>query len=605
MWLNKLKKSSYLRILDAFLASTIFTLAAIFGVFADIDNKFSDFLYQSLNEKNPDIIVIGIDPFTINRLGLPITWSRSNWAKAIKTLNDGQNNPAVIGIDMLFSGPNNHDPAGDELWADTIKNADNIVLATMVAKDENQTNDDNSLYFPWNLSLKRISPYEPIASVASMGSVNAPDENVARHALLYVNIDSKDKTYSFDRVIYNKWCEKKGITPHSLNSFDGDILYYIPFSAENYRCGYNFLDLLDKKIPPEVYKDKIVLIGPYAPVMADNHATALDYENQMYGIDIHANCIQAFQNGFIPYDANEKYQLLGLFVVCFICEFLFLRGNLNRNVAIWLIICFVYLSMAYIFYRNAVVLHALWIPLSATVLFIGSIATNYMRAKTEREIIYKFFGKYVDPMVMKELLLQGTDALELGGKPCDIAVLFVDIRGFTTMSEKLSAESVVEILNRYLTLVTDSVYKHRGTLDKFIGDAVMAFWNAPTKQDDAVLSACQAALDMLAGSTRLCAAVKAKFGVDISFGIGIHWGSAVVGNIGTNKRMDYTAIGDTVNTAARLESNAQGGQILISRAVADALDGCGETEPIGRKIILKGKEKGFEILVLKSLNGRR
>ena len=138
MCLNKLNKSSYLRILDAFLASTIFTLAAIFGVFADIDNKFSDFLYQSLNERNPDIIVIGIDPLTINRLGLPITWSRSNWAKAIKTLNDGQNNPAVIGIDMLFSGPNNHDPAGDELWVHTIKNADNIVLATMVAKDENQ-----------------------------------------------------------------------------------------------------------------------------------------------------------------------------------------------------------------------------------------------------------------------------------------------------------------------------------------------------------------------------------------------------------------------------------------------------------------------------------
>ena len=129
----------------------------------------------------------------------------------------------------------------------------------------------------------------------------------------------------------------------------------------------------------------------------------------------------------------------------------------------------------------------------------------------------------------------------------------------------------------------------------------MAFWNAPLKQDKPILLACQAALDMIDGSTELCKEIKEKFGVNISFGIGIHWGNAVVGNIGTNNRMDYTAIGDTVNTASRLETNAEGGQILISRVVADALGESAEIERLNKNITLKGKEEGFEILVLKSL----
>ena len=202
---------------------------------------------------------------------------------------------------------------------------------------------------------------------------------------------------------------------------------------------------------------------------------------------------------------------------------------------------------------------------------------------------------------MDQLINGDPKSLDVGGKLTNIAVLFVDIRGFTSMSEQLPPATVVEILNRYLTLTTECIRRHHGTLDKFVGDCTMAFWNAPLEQDRPVHRACRAALDMIEGSKRLQDELRAEYGREINFGVGVHWGSAVVGNIGTEFRMDYTAIGDTVNTAARLEANAAGGTVLISRAVADMLGADADVTSLGNSIKLKGKSADFEILKLNSL----
>ena len=144
--------------------------------------------------------------------------------------------------------------------------------------------------------------------------------------------------------------------------------------------------------------------------------------------------------------------------------------------------------------------------------------------------------------------------------------------------------------------------RHHGTLDKFVGDCTMAFWNAPLAQEDPVYLACRAAMDMVEGSKALGAQLQERFGRTVSFGVGVNYGPAVVGNIGAPKRMDYTAIGDTVNTASRLEANAPGGTIFISRAVADELGDRAKTTSLGGSIKLKGKAEGFEILTLDELN---
>ena len=268
---------------------------------------------------------------------------------------------------------------------------------------------------------------------------------------------------------------------------------------------------------------------------------------------------------------------------------------------VWLFACAGWIGLCVPAYRSGYILHVLYVPSFLTVLFVASVAVNYVRAARERLRVQHTFGHYIDPAVMKQLLEQGESALGLGGKLCDIAVLFVDVRGFTTMSEALDPPTVVEIINRYLTLTTECIMKNHGTLDKFVGDCTMAFWNAPVPQEDAVYLACRAAMDMVEGSKAVGEELMARFGRTVSFGIGVNWGSAVVGNIGAPKRMDYTAIGDTVNTAARLEANAPGGTVYISRAVADILGNRAKTTSLGGTIKLKGKAEGFEILTLDEL----
>lgn len=256
-------------------------------------------------------------------------------------------------------------------------------------------------------------------------------------------------------------------------------------------------------------------------------------------------------------------------------------------------------------YRAGWVLHVLWVPVGVTILYAGGIVLHYVRAARERQAVTNTFKRYVAPEIVAKLLKEGKDALQLGGNLTEIAVLFVDVRGFTTMSERLSPSRVVEILNRYLTLISECILKNGGTLDKFVGDAAMAFWGAPLKDEDAVLHAARAAMDMVDGSKTLAEELLAQYGQSVSFGIGIHFGEAVVGNIGSPNRMDYTAIGDTVNTAARLEANAPGGIIYISRAVADALEGRIKTTSLGGTIKLKGKTDGFEVLTLDEIIEKR
>ena len=260
----------------------------------------------------------------------------------------------------------------------------------------------------------------------------------------------------------------------------------------------------------------------------------------------------------------------------------------------WLLLCRV-------LYQRGIILHVLWVPVGVTILYVGCIASNYIQSALEKRRVTSTFKRYVAPEIVSEILKEGSDALELGGRLTNIAVLFVDVRGFTPMSELLKPGQVVEILNRYLTLISDCILKNGGTLDKFVGDAAMAFWGAPLPQEDFVMHAVRAAMDMVAGSQALSKELLEQYGRTVSFGIGVHLGEAVVGNIGSPVRMDYTAIGDTVNTAARLEANAPGGTIYISRAVADALEGRIRATSLGGSVPLKGKKEGFEVLTLDAL----
>ncbi|MFC1741772.1 adenylate/guanylate cyclase domain-containing protein [Nanoarchaeota archaeon] len=222
------------------------------------------------------------------------------------------------------------------------------------------------------------------------------------------------------------------------------------------------------------------------------------------------------------------------------------------------------------------------IPL-ALFLFYDYGERKRLEEQRDKVRIKTFFERYVNPKVINELLKK--EKLVLKGKRQIVTVFFMDVRGFTKMSERLPAEEVVGILNKYFDISTSILFKHDGTVDKFVGDAVMALFNAPTSVKDHELKAVQAAHEI---QSAVC-----EWG-RIAVGIGVHTGEAVVGNIGSKHKIDYTAIGDVVNTASRLEGQTGAGDIVVSKQVFDKVK---RSFPRARKekVHLKGKKKALEI----------
>jgi adenylate cyclase len=227
---------------------------------------------------------------------------------------------------------------------------------------------------------------------------------------------------------------------------------------------------------------------------------------------------------------------------------------------------------------------------------IGDLTESFnqmARSLREKEMIKRAFTRYVAREVVEEIL-KDPENLVLTGERREVTVLFCDVRGFTPMSERLSPEEVVLLLNDFYTLMIETTFKHDGTLDKFLGDAVMAIFGAPIAHPDHSLRAVRTALAMQEGIIELNARRQTEGKEPITVGIGVSAGAAVAGTVGTADRMEYTVIGDTVNLAARLESSAKPGQILISQPTYAAVCDLVDVRPLG-PIRVKGKEEEVDV----------
>ena len=225
-----------------------------------------------------------------------------------------------------------------------------------------------------------------------------------------------------------------------------------------------------------------------------------------------------------------------------------------------------------------------------------AIVLDDLTEKRRLEAQGRLFERMVSPAVIKQI---NTDELHLGGKRTKITTLFADIRGFTGFSERYDPEQLVSVLNRYLGAATEAVLANEGTIDKFIGDAVMAFFNAPVPQPDHTMNAVRAALKIRESIQALQKEMPPEF--RLSFGIGVHVGEAVLGLVGTEKRLEYTAIGDSVNTAKRIQENATEGQILISEPVYQQVSTHVKVQPVA-PVQAKGKSEPvlvYELVELK------
>jgi len=598
------KKQRLFSLLPALLAAGLLTLLAGAGFLDTADQTVSDAWYRDFQTSDGDIVLVGIDQRALEEIGPYEQWGRDIIASAVEYLNDSEDcRPAAIALDVLYTGEK--DPDVDAWLAGAAGEYGNVVVACAAQfEDAFVEREDGSLYRDRFAIAAFEEPYDALKETAAPGHINVmlDTDGVLRHHLLSFRLADGREVLSMALTAAEKFRDFHGLGPVERPPVDRNGFWYVPF------CGgpgdlsesISVADLLTGEVPADYFAGKIVLIGPYAPGLQDSYVTAADHAQPMYGVEFQANAIQALLWGNYKREAGEAVQLAVLFCLLLAGFLCFWRRPVWLSTAAWVLIGAGWLGLCKWAYAMGWILHVLWVPVGITVLYAGSLAANYIRAAVERQKVTSTFQRYVAPEIVRELLKEG-EALELGGKQVNIAVLFVDVRGFTTMSEMLEPGQVVEILNRYLTLISDCILSNHGTLDKFVGDAAMAFWGAPLPQEDYVMKAARAAMDMVEGSQALSKELMETFGRTVSFGIGIHVGEAVVGNIGSLRRMDYTAIGDTVNTAARLEANAPGGTIYISRAVADALEGRVETTSLGSSIRLKGKKDGFEILTLNKI----
>ena len=599
-----MKQKTLKKALVCLVCGGVFTLAALLGAFYHPDQMLSDALYQSPKALDGNIFVVGIDDRAMEDIGPYQTWGRDVMAMAIEALNaDPDCRPAVIGIDVLYTGET--DPDLDAWLAEAAWACGNVVVASVANfGTELVTEDTGNFYLKDYSVLSYEEPYEALEAVTTQGHINAmyDQDGVLRHSILQIDLPDGRSVPSFAYAIYQKYAAANGL-PETLD-VPTDQLYrfYVDYSAlpGGFYEEISVSDLLAGEFPAELFDNAIVLIGPYAAGLSDYVTTAIDRASLMYGVEYQANVIQQMLHQSFKTEVADGLQAALLFVVATACLWFFLGRKLVWSVLVWAVAAGGSVLACNGLYSAGYVFHPLWLPLTVTVFFVGAVAFNYVQAALEKRKISNTFKRYVAPEIVGELLREGTDSLGLGGKLCDIAVLFVDIRGFTSMSEVLTPQEVVSILNRYLSLTTDCIMKNHGTLDKFVGDCTMAIWNAPIPQDDYVMNACKAALDMVEGSKALSQELLEKFGRTVSFGIGVHCGSAVVGNIGAEMRMDFTAIGDTVNTSSRLESNAPAGKIYISPEVVRRLGSRIRTTSLGG-ISLKGKAQKMEVFLLEGI----
>jgi adenylate cyclase len=345
------------------------------------------------------------------------------------------------------------------------------------------------------------------------------------------------------------------------------------------------------------FAGKIVLVGVTVPEYKDVFPAPLARglqkgDNLMYGVELHANVIESvLRNEFLrlqPFWSEVLMVLLltaaSLLVTSWVKSLRLRAGFMLELLGfLWIAVLtagVIYLSVS-LFSHQGLVLNVTSALLAVAGGYAASTVYHLVSERRQRLLIKSMFSTYVDPSVVDELVAN-PQKLVLGGKREELTVLFSDIEGFTTMSQGMQPEEIVTLLNEYLSSMSAVIFRHAGTLDKYEGDAVMAFWGAPVPQADHPLRACRAALDMQEAAARLNGQWKERGRPQLRTRIGINTGTMVVGNLGGERKFDYTVIGDSVNLASRLEgaNKEYGTRIMVSEQTYEAV----RADILGRQI---------------------
>jgi len=598
-----------------------------------------------------DVIIVGIDDKTLAKLGSVRVFQRDRWATLVSKLAEA--GPKAIGFDVIFEDPDVSNPANDGKFAKAIKAAESVVMGVVLYLKPNPgpKRPDGKLD---DELLNIVSEKQIFAVPHSAPGGEEQLQSVFLGSELHPNLIELTKAASsFGFVNFHPEDGRLRYQPQIID-YDGRLYPSLDFQllrrylntpslqvnlnakgyVDNVRIGDHtvptdqtgrlmldyagrrgtyqtvpMIDVMEGRVGREVFKDKIVLIGATVPGLNDLVATP--FEPTLPGVELHANVIDNILHDRYLYRTWLHQSLDFALILIFgaFAGYFVPKLNATRAVFYTLLMLAAFTAFNYwTFISLHWVLSFIYPGLSLFVTSSSLISYNYFTEEREKKRTKSTFQFYLDQHVIEQVLSQ-PDMLKLGGEKRELTVLFSDIRGFTSFSEKMAPAEVVQFLNQYFERMQGIIFTHKGTLDKLIGDAVMCFWGAPLEMKDHALRGVLTALEMIHAVEDMRGVLVLPGGAKFEIGIGLNTGPMVYGNMGSPTRFSYTVMGDNVNLGSRLESlnKYYGTKILISDATFTAVSDlvlCRELDTIQ----VKGKSQAvtiYEPLGLRRLEDER
>jgi adenylate cyclase len=530
------------------------------------------------------------------------TWPRTVYGKAVENLKAA--GAKVITFDMVFSESTRLDPQQDLEFGKACRKAGNVIIGYRFS----ESNDEN---------MKRrkletlIPPLADAVSDSGVVHVSLDRDSFIRRMPLTDDDDLLRPNLDLATLRQYLWGKRAPfeVDVNARQLAIGGRVFPLERHGESFNASVNFVGgpqsfptysfhhVYFQTMDLGVFKGKVVYIGSTSQILHDNFPTPFTGKELMPGVEIHANFLDTLLTGeFLKYPRPlvELLLILGLGILTSLATF---RVKAWQGMMVMILELLVYLVAALILFLNGRLVIGMVAPMATIfVSFTGITAYRVVVEEKRAREIRNQFSRYVSRSIVDEIL-KDPSRISLGGQSKEVTILFSDVRGFTAMSEKMSPEQVVEILNEYLSAMVDVVIENDGTIDKYVGDAIMAIWGSPLPDPRHRQKAVTTAVRMMERLQGLRAKWVAEGKAPMDIGIGLNSGTVVAGNMGHLKfKMDYTVIGDEVNLAARLESANKEvlSHVLIS---GSTYEGCRDlVEVVAHPpVMVKGKEKPVEI----------